>query len=121
MSGFSPETGGIAYSFSRREPFCDVVEWYANNEIDVLELQFSVPVCEWKEFQESDLFHSIIQYVESLKEKYQRTPNSSNCNCEGQCKEEKRQSSEIVLESLCCAPFWARVRKALAYILFRRL
>ena len=113
--------GESGHNFNRREPFFDVVEWYANNEIDLVELQLSVPSCEWKEFQESDLFRGIVQYAENLKEKYQRTPDSSNCSCGPQCKEESQQSSRIDLDLLCRAPFWVRVRKALAYILFRRL
>lgn len=107
--------------FSHREPLFDVVEWYANNEIDLVELQLSVPGCEWKEFQDSKLFHDIVRYSESLKEKYQQTPDSSNCSCAEQCKAESLQSSETGLAGMCCESFWVRVRKALAYIVFRKL
>lgn len=45
----------------------EVVPWYANNEIFLQEIKFSVPASEWNEFRESDLFRELEKYVDNLK------------------------------------------------------
>ena len=43
----------------------EIVPWYADNEIYLQEVKFSVPASEWNEFQESDLFQELVRYVDS--------------------------------------------------------
>lgn len=45
----------------------EIVPWYADNEIYLQEVRFSVPASEWNEFQESDLFQELVRYVDSLQ------------------------------------------------------
>lgn len=49
----------------------DVVPWYADNEICLRAITFSVPASEWNEFQNTQLFRDIVQYVENCRKKHQ--------------------------------------------------
>ena len=42
-------------------------EWYADGEISVGEINFSVPASKWNEFLKSDLFRELEEYVDSLE------------------------------------------------------
>lgn len=66
----------------------DIVPWYANNEIYLLELRFCVPISEWNKFLDSKLCRDLFEYSESLK-----TQDKNNRTRETECVNER---SEIV-------------------------
>lgn len=54
-------------SFASNPGKIEVLPWYADNEIYLQEVRFSVPASEWNEFLKSDLFRELEAYVGSLK------------------------------------------------------
>lgn len=53
----------------------EVVPWYANNEIFLQEVRFSVPASEWNKFLNSDLYRELESYVDSLGTQDTHTDN----------------------------------------------
>lgn len=45
----------------------EVVSWYANNEICLQEVRFSVPISEWNKFLNSKLYRELELYIDGLK------------------------------------------------------
>lgn len=45
----------------------EVVPWYANNEICLQEVRFSVPISEWNKFLNSKLYRELELYIDGLK------------------------------------------------------
>lgn len=73
MNEHPPDASNMGCGFNCKELLFEAVEWYANDEIYAADIQISIPGCEWKEFKNSKLFRDIVQYAESLKEKYKPT------------------------------------------------
>ena len=98
--------------FAENPGTLEVVPWYADNEICLQEVRFSVPADEWSEFQESDLFQELVEYVHSLE-----TPDTHTCIHEP---EYTQENAEIPQNSFCQEfheSFWARVRRWILRIL----
>lgn len=47
----------------------EVTTWYANNEEISKEVRFTIPVDKWDEFEKSDLFRDLKNYVNGFKNK----------------------------------------------------
>ena len=92
----------------------EINELYADNEIYCREVRFSVPAEKWCEFEKSQLFADVTDYVRSLQ-----TPDTQQQSCErrrGWESEELRQSS---MTQERYGSFWVQVRKALCEMLRR--
>lgn len=84
----------------------DILPWYANNEIYLREVRFSVPDSEWNEFLKSDLFRQLEEYVDSLKTPDMHTDiheKGYRAEIEGL---RQNRTYRVTHES-----FWVRVRK----------
>lgn len=51
----------------------EITPWYADNEIFLQELKFSVPASEWSEFQSSQLFSEIKAFVSGIEKQIPNT------------------------------------------------
>ena len=83
----------------------EIVPWYADNEIYLQEVRFSVPASEWNEFQESDLFQELVRYVDSI-----RTQDTHTDIHEAQYIEESEASLQNQVNLVCRESVWVRVR-----------
>lgn len=83
----------------------EVVPWYANNEICLQEVRFSVPASKWNEFLKSDLFQELEKYVDNLEIQDMNTYNREKQYTE---EIERRLQNSIGQEDR--GSFWARVR-----------
>ena len=88
----------------------EIVPWYADNEIYLQEVRFSVPASEWNEFQESDLFQKLVRYVDSLQ-----TQDMHIDIHEPQCIAENEALLQNQTSLVCRESVWVRARN-----LFRR-
>lgn len=84
----------------------DILTWYANNEIYLQEVRFSVPASEWSEFLKSDLFRQLEEYVDSLK-----IPDMHTDIHEQEYIEEIEELRQIRTYRVTHESFWVRVRK----------
>ena len=86
-----------------------VTSWYADNVNDIQEVRFSVPASAWSEFEASDVYRNLVQYLESLQ-----IQDMSTCSREPEYKEESHEIvesssySDIItnpfgLEKGCCS------------------
>lgn len=86
---FAPNPGELVIHQERGLPdTLDVEPWYADNEICLQALTFSVPGSEWNEFQTSQLYRDIVEYVEKCRKEHPEIPRTHIENCELVCKEE---------------------------------
>lgn len=84
----------------------EVLPWYANNEICLREVRFSVPASEWNEFLKSDLFRQLEEYVDSLKTPDMHTDIHEQEYTAGIEESRQNRTYRVTHES-----FWAQVRK----------
>ena len=49
---FAPDSGKL-----------EIIPWYADNEICLQEVRFSISADEWSEFQKSVLFRELVEYL----------------------------------------------------------
>ena len=75
---FAPNPGGL-----------EVTPWYADNEMCLQEVRFSISADEWSEFQKSALFRELVEYLDS-----QRIPDKHIDNRERVCKPENLELNE---------------------------
>ena len=52
--------------FSTNPGKLEITPSYADNELYLQELKFSVPASEWSEFQKSQLYRSLVEYVNGV-------------------------------------------------------
>ena len=83
----------------------EVLPWYANNEICLQEVRFSVPASRWNEFLESDLLRQLEEYVDSFE-----TQDTHTCNHEQEYTVENEQRTQNSVSRERHESFWVRVR-----------
>lgn len=91
--------------FAENPGVISVVPWYADNETVLQEVRFSVPADEWTEFEASDLFQALENYVESLKTRDKAVGNHTVVHTP-----ETELMQQIQMSHTCLESFWARVR-----------
>ena len=83
----------------------EVVPWYANNEICLQEVRFSVPASKWNEFLKSDLFRELEEYVDNLG-----IQDMNTYNREREYTAEIEQKLQNSVGQEVHESFWVRVR-----------
>lgn len=87
-----------------------IIPYYADNEICLQEVRFYVPASEWTEFENSQLFHDLEEYMARLKTQDIRTYSR-----ESQYTQEKLQLMQIQNADIHHGSFWALFRKWLLH------
>lgn len=83
-----------------------VTSWYADNVNDIQEVRFSVPASAWSEFEASDVYRNLVQYLESLQ-----IQDMSTCSREPEYKEESHEIDEFLqLQRHHHKSFWTQKR-----------
>lgn len=67
----------------------EIIPWYADNEICLQEVRFSISADEWSEFQKSVLFRELVEYLDS-----RRIPDKHIDSYEQVCKLENLELNE---------------------------
>lgn len=108
MGRVFPEEFGVlsAVPWTYYQPGIHTDPWYADSEIYCLSVSFSVPYDEWNEFQNSQLYRDINQYVKDCEK---RTRDKIEQQNEQICTEEiealpENQTFPVLRESV-----WARI------------
>lgn len=83
----------------------EVTPFSADNEIYCQEIRFSVPYDQWNEFQKSQTFLGIVEYVDGLKAQYKISPHPEP---EREQENEQRLLRSMLLDSR--ESFWALIR-----------
>ena len=80
MGRVFPEEFGVlsAVPWTYYQPGIHTEPWYADSEIYCLSVSFSVPYDEWNEFQNSQLYRDINQYVTECEKKIRDKPEQQN-------------------------------------------
>ena len=78
-----------------------IIPYYADNEICLQELRFYIPATEWTEFEKSQLFHDLEEYMEHLKTQDLRT-----CSNEVRHRLEKRSRHKTKVSKHAADLFW---------------
>lgn len=86
----------------------EITPSYADNELYLQELKFSVPASEWSEFQKSQLFRSIVEYVNCT---CPQTPDMHTENCEPEYILEIEDLNGSSSQKENFLSFWALIRK----------
>lgn len=93
-----------------------VLPYYANNEICLQEVRFSVPYDEWNEFENSQLFRDLVQYEKDLERRIQDMRTERR---EQECRLENPALIETQTRQPSHESFFARFRNKLRNIRFR--
>ena len=83
----------------------EITPFSADNEVYCQEVRFSVPYDQWSEFQKSQTFQGIVEYVDGLKTQYKISPHPEP--------EHEREDEQRLLRSMLPASresFWALIR-----------
>ena len=83
-----------------------VIPYYADNEICLQEVRLYVPASEWTEFENSQLFHDLEEYMAYLKTQ----DICTDCN-EDQDISERTESIQSQTADIYHGSFWALIRR----------